>query len=154
MKYYVLYPYKHWTFLVLATKKGLSDLYLYENHDLSQYLKDDAYMHQYKKLLDDFFKGKHPIDFPLDTSGTAFQKSVWQALLQVPFGKTSTYKEIALKINRPKASRAVGNAVGKNPVMLMIPCHRIIKTDGNIGGFSSDPLLKIDLLHFEKELFL
>lgn len=151
MKYYTLYSYKHWTFLVLATKKGLNDLTLYTNQDLSQYLKDDLYMQQYKTLLDNYFNGNHEVNFPIDTGGTAFQKSVWQALLSVPFGKTSTYKEIALKIKKPKAARAVGNAVGKNPIMLLIPCHRIIKTDGSIGGFSSDPLLKIDLLDFEKQ---
>ena len=68
--------------------------------------------------------------------GTAFQKKVWKALLQVPKGKTITYKELAKKINKPRAIRAVANAVGANPMIIVIPCHRVIRSDGTLGGYS------------------
>lgn len=68
--------------------------------------------------------------------GTVFQKRVWKALLEIPKGKTVTYKELARKIGRPKALRAVGNAVGANPLIIKIPCHRVIREDGTLGGYS------------------
>ena len=74
-------------------------------------------------------------DLPLEKKGTRFQASVWKALSQVPYGKSKTYGDVATKIGRPKAFRAVGNAVGKNPFPIVIPCHRIVAS-GGIGGFS------------------
>ncbi|MCC7160559.1 MGMT family protein [Candidatus Nomurabacteria bacterium] len=68
--------------------------------------------------------------------GTAFQKKVWEALLKIPKGKTITYKELAKNIGKPKAVRAVANAVGANPVPITIPCHRVIRSDGTLGGYS------------------
>lgn len=68
--------------------------------------------------------------------GTAFQKKVWEALLKIPKGKTITYKELAKNIGKPKAVRAVANAVGVNPVPITIPCHRVIRSDGTLGGYS------------------
>ena len=68
--------------------------------------------------------------------GTEFEKSVWRELLKIPRGKTLTYKELARRLGRPKASRAVANAVGSNPMAPAIPCHRVIRSDGKIGGYS------------------
>lgn len=68
--------------------------------------------------------------------GTVFQKKVWKALLGIPKGKTITYKELARRIGRPKAVRAVGNAVGANPLIIKIPCHRVTRSDGTLGGYS------------------
>jgi methylated-DNA-[protein]-cysteine S-methyltransferase len=68
--------------------------------------------------------------------GTAFQKKVWEALLKIPKGKTITYKELAKNIGKPKAIRAVANAVGANPILIAIPCHRVIRNDGSLGGYS------------------
>lgn len=68
--------------------------------------------------------------------GTVFQKKVWKALLDIPKGKTITYKELARQIGRPKAVRAVGNAVGANPLIVKIPCHRVTRSDGTLGGYS------------------
>ena len=68
--------------------------------------------------------------------GTPFQKKVWRAISAIPKGKTMTYKELAKKIGRPKAVRAVGNAVGANPCAPFIPCHRVIRSDGRLGGYS------------------
>ena len=68
--------------------------------------------------------------------GTEFQIAVWKELLKIPKGKTNTYKEIAVAIGRPKSSRAVANACAKNPFLLTIPCHRVIRSDGSLGGYS------------------
>ena len=82
--------------------------------------------------------------------GTPFQIKVWQALLQIPFGKYSTYSTIAQNIGQPTASRAVGNAVGQNPVSFLIPCHRVLRTDGKIGGFRWGISVKTAILEWEK----
>lgn len=74
----------------------------------------------------------------LDLRGTDFQKSVWKALLKIPYGKTCSYKDLSKMISKPKAMRAVGTAVGKNPFLIIIPCHRVIKNDGTLGVLPTD----------------
>ena len=74
----------------------------------------------------------------LTQEGTNFQKMVWTELKKIPFGETRTYKEIAIAIGKPKAARAVANACGKNPYPIIIPCHRVVRSDGTIGGFTGD----------------
>ena len=74
----------------------------------------------------------------LTQKGTDFQKMVWTELKKIPFGETRTYKEIAVAIGKPKAARAVANACGKNPYPIIIPCHRVVRSDGSIGGFTGD----------------
>ena len=87
----------------------------------------------------------------LDLAGTEFQQKVWQAIKTIPVGKTLSYKQLAQKINNPKAVRAVGGACGKNPVPILIPCHRVVASGGKIGGFSGELATKKELL--EKEGF-
>jgi len=82
-------------------------------------------------------------------SGTRFEQRVWKEASQVPYGCTCSYGDLAAMCGRPRAARAVGNAIGKNPVMLIVPCHRIIKGDGSMGGFGSGPELKKKLLALE-----
>lgn len=82
-------------------------------------------------------------------SGTDFEKAVWQALSEIPFGETRTYKWLAEKIGRPNASRAVGQALGRNPLPIIIPCHRIIESDGSLGGYSGGIDIKRRLLDME-----
>ena len=89
----------------------------------------------------------------LDLEGTDFQKSVRKALLKIPYGKTSSYKKIANEIGNSKAVRAVGTAVGKNPFLIIIPCHRIIKSDGSLGGFAYGSEIKRKLLKIEDNIF-
>lgn len=82
-------------------------------------------------------------DLPLDFSGwSEFQKKVWRSLLKIPFGQSRSYSEIAIDIGHPKACRAVGNANSKNPVPIIVPCHRVIRSDGSLGGYSSGVDLK------------
>jgi AraC family transcriptional regulator, regulatory protein of adaptative response / methylated-DNA-[protein]-cysteine methyltransferase len=85
----------------------------------------------------------------LDLHGTPFQMSIWEALQQIPAGKTSTYSEIAAAIGRPKAVRAVGTAIGANPVAYLIPCHRILRSDGGMGGYRWGLAIKKKLLEAE-----
>lgn len=89
----------------------------------------------------------------LDLDGTDFQKSVWLVLSKIPYGKTSSYKDIAKFIGNPKAVRAVGTAVGKNPFLIIIPCHRVIKKDGSLGGFAYGKKIKKKLLNIEGNFF-
>jgi len=102
--------------------------------------------------LSSYFNG-HRVNFKsiLDLSiGTEFQRKVWEKVSEIPYGEQRAYKWIAEEIGNPHAVRAVGNAVGKNPVPPIIPCHRVIRSDGNLGGFSSGIALKKWLLKLEK----
>jgi len=86
--------------------------------------------------LQDYFSGQRKgFDLPLNPAGTAFQQSVWQALLTVPYGRTASYGEIAAAIGNAKASRAVGLANGRNPIAIVVPCHRIIGRNGSLTGY-------------------
>ena len=86
----------------------------------------------------------------IELKGSDFRIKVWKALLDVPYGETRTYKDIALAIESPKASRAVGAAIGANPFMIIVPCHRVIRSDGKIGGYEYGSHLKKLLLEMEK----
>lgn len=91
------------------------------------------------------------LDLPLDINliGTEFQRLVWQALCEIPYGCSLSYEEVAIKIARPKSIRAVGTAIGKNPVLLQIPCHRVIRKDGTLGGYAGGLALKKKVLDLE-----
>jgi methylated-DNA-[protein]-cysteine S-methyltransferase len=89
---------------------------------------------------------------PLHPRGSHFDTRVWQALQRIPLGETRSYEEIACAIGNPRACRAVGSANGRNPIPLVIPCHRVIRKDGSLGGFGSGTEIKEWLLHFEQEV--
>ncbi|MGC8873034.1 MAG: methylated-DNA--[protein]-cysteine S-methyltransferase [Chloroflexia bacterium] len=100
--------------------------------------------------LEEYFEGKRrSFDLPLVLYGTPFQKTVWQALLEIPYGETRSYQEVAAAIGRPQASRAVGAAIGANPVPIVIPCHRVVRSDGSLGGYGGGLFLKVALLQLE-----
>jgi len=102
------------------------------------------------KELDIYFSGR-PIKFtlPLDLEGTAFEKRVWQAIREIPWGVTRSYGEIARRAGSPAASRATGGACGQNPVPLIIPCHRVIAGNGALGGYTGGLDMKRMLLRIE-----
>jgi len=105
---------------------------------------------QAERELTEYFAGKrHQFDIPLDVRGTPFQQQVWRALQKIPYGLTCSYKDIAARIKNPNAVRAVGGANGKNPLCIVIPCHRVISADGGIGGYSSGLAMKRKLLALE-----
>ena len=85
--------------------------------------------------------------------GTNFQIQVWSEISKIPYGKTKTYKEIAISIGKPNSARAVANACGKNPYPIDIPCHRVIRSDGNIGGYSGDGGIKKKMQLLKSENF-
>ncbi|HEV7230833.1 MAG TPA: methylated-DNA--[protein]-cysteine S-methyltransferase [Bacteroidia bacterium] len=103
--------------------------------------------------LDEYFGGKRTVfDVPLDLQGTEFQVRVWNELLRIPFGETVSYLHIANALGDPKSTRAVGNANGKNPVPVIVPCHRIIGAGGSLVGYSGGIEKKKWLLEFERNL--
>lgn len=101
--------------------------------------------------LDEYFQGKRTtFSLPFKLTGTPFQLAVWKELQNIPYGKTTSYKEIAQKINKPKAYRAVGMANNKNPLPIIIPCHRVIGSNGKLIGYAGGLKLKNYLLKLEK----
>ena len=116
----------------------------------------DEIFHLFKDQILEYLSGTRKnfdhLDL-LDLGGTDFQKSVWKALLEIPYGQTSSYKQIANLIGNPKAVRAVGTACGNNPFLIIIPCHRIVKSDGSLGGFAYGSEIKKNLLKLEGNIF-
>ena len=103
------------------------------------------------KQLGEYQAGKRKIfKLVLNPSGTAFQKKVWQQLLKIPYGKTLSYQAVAKAIGKPKASRAVGGACHANPIMIVIPCHRVLASDGGLGGYAGGVAMKRRLLALEQ----
>lgn len=114
---------------------------------------DNALFVETKRQLTDFFEGKRrQFDLPLAPEGTEFQKRVWAELQNIPFGETISYGELARRIGNPNASRAVGLANGRNPLSIIIPCHRVIGTNGKLTGYSGGLSRKGALLKFEAEV--
>ena len=104
-----------------------------------------------RKQLSEYFEGKRRrFDFPIDLRwGTAFQRDVLEAALRIPFGACESYGEVARRIGRPKAPRAVGNALGSNPVAIVIPCHRVVASGGRLGGYTGGLDIKETLMEIE-----
>lgn len=101
--------------------------------------------------LDEYFQGKRTLfDVPYELSGTSFQKNVWAKLLEIPYGANQSYKYIAIQIGKEKGFRAVGKAIGKNPILIIIPCHRVIGSDGSITGYAGGIEMKQGLLGLER----
>lgn len=114
---------------------------------------DDLFLMKVEKQISEYFSGKREtFDIPFQMRGTAFQKAVWHELLKIPFGKTKTYGEIAESLGNAKASRAVGAANGRNPLSIVVPCHRVIGTGGKLTGFAGGVDLKEKLLTIEKKV--
>jgi AraC family transcriptional regulator of adaptative response/methylated-DNA-[protein]-cysteine methyltransferase len=113
--------------------------------------RDAQGAHIWVKQVQDYLAGVlKQVDVPVDAPGTAFQWRVWQALRQIPFGSTRTYNEVAELLGAPGAARAVGHACATNPVALIIPCHRVVRTDGSLGGYRWGLTRKERLLAQEK----
>ena len=115
--------------------------------------RNDDILQQCQAQLQDYFNGQRTsFDLHLSPEGTDFQRQVWQQLQQIPFGKTCSYKDIAQAIQRPKSVRAVGAANGRNPIPIIIPCHRVIGADGSLTGFGGGLDTKRILLKLEGAL--
>ena len=120
-------------------------------NELKGEIKETEFIKSVKKQLDEYFQGKRKtFDIPLKPKGTEFQMRVWKALLKIPYGKTITYKKLACIVGSEKAYRAVGMANNKNPVPIIIPCHRVIGSDGSLTGYAGGVEIKRKLLLLEK----
>jgi len=114
------------------------------------FIEDAGKNREAARQLQEYFNGSRTnFSLPLDMEGTDFQKKVWNAMLKVPFGRTRSYGQIARDIGNPKACRAVGGSCGKNNIAIVIPCHRIIGSDGSMTGFGGGIPLKKRLLDLE-----
>ena len=106
---------------------------------------------QTKKWLDQYFTGQNPdFELPLAPKGSPFRQQVWQILCTIPFGQVKTYGEIAKQIGKNMSAQAVGGAVGHNPISIIIPCHRVVGSDGSLTGYAGGLAKKIQLLKLEK----
>jgi AraC family transcriptional regulator of adaptative response/methylated-DNA-[protein]-cysteine methyltransferase len=124
---------------------------LHDEYPHAAVQSDGLGVHPWVKQVQDYLAGVLKLlDVPVDAPGTAFQWRVWQALQQIPYGSTRTYNEIAATLGAPGAARAVGHACATNPVALIIPCHRVVRSDGNLGGYRWGLARKERLLVQEK----
>ena len=141
---------------LVASEKGLVAI-LWENDDPRRVRLEDLFEEPLHPLLvqteaepnDYFAKKKDTFSIPLDMRGTPFQKRVWESLLGIPFGSTRTYGDIARQLGNPTATRAVGAANGRNPISIVVPCHRVIGTSGKLTGFAGGLVAKAHLLDLE-----
>jgi len=116
-----------------------------------QNIKESAFIKNIKAQLEEYFLAERKnFDIKISLKGTDFQKRVWEELIKIPYGKVKSYSEIANLIGNKNAQRAVGSACNKNPVMIIVPCHRVIAKNGNIGGFAYGNKAKQKLLELEK----
>lgn len=147
-----------WTFHILSSAAGLRfvDLVGTPFSQLATQLKarvvpDDASNDAILQQVRAYLRGdRRSFDLPIDLRGTPFQVSVWRAVGKIPYGDTTTYGALAATIGRPKATRAVGQAVGANPVPIVIPCHRVVGTSGSLTGFGGGLPLKERFLALEQ----
>lgn len=136
---------------ITATDKGLVSL-SFGKAPKTKSVDSKAQIHldQAKKQIEEYFNGKRTtFDLKLAPAGTEFQLKVWSSLSKIPFGKTLSYADIANMSGSPKAFRAVGSANGKNPLPIIVPCHRVINADGKLGGYSGGLDIKEKLLELE-----
>lgn len=119
---------------VIASEHAIHSILFVESMKQAQ---SNALTQLAQKQLEEYFQGqRQKFDLPLDPGGTQFQQSVWKQLMEIDYGATSTYQAIANAIANPKAVRAVGSANGKNPMTIVVPCHRVIGSDGSMTGYA------------------
>jgi len=133
---------------IKASEIGIRQL-IFCGEQISQ-THSSALLRECNKQLDAYFSGRlTQFDLALDWQGTPFQQQVWQALTDIPFGESMTYLELAEQLNNPKAVRAVGGANGRNPITLIVPCHRVIGANGKMTGYAGGVIRKQWLLAHE-----
>ncbi|MBE0421021.1 methylated-DNA--[protein]-cysteine S-methyltransferase [Pseudoalteromonas nigrifaciens] len=139
--------------IIQGSENGVSYVGFYppKNYSITALseVTNDAILCAAAQLNEYFAKQRTTFTVPLDTQGTVFQQSVWQALLNVPYGELKTYGDIAKVLNNPKAVRAVGAANGKNPISIIVPCHRIIGANAKLTGYAGGLARKQWLLQHE-----
>lgn len=150
MKYFTYDFGKHGKLTLAEKDKVLCGLHFGSIQLDGEYI-ETTFLKEVKKQLDEYFSGsRREFKIPIAPEGTEFQKAVWRELEKIPYGKTKTYGEIAAALNNPNGMRAVGMACGKNPIGIIIPCHRVIAKSGKLQGFAGGLALKEALLQLEK----
>jgi methylated-DNA-[protein]-cysteine S-methyltransferase len=142
------------TLLLIASPRGLTGLFTQEHRTAPEteagWIQDPIRFDEVRQQLDDYFAGRRrEFHILLDLAGTPFQLQVWDALQRIPYGQTTTYAQLAKAIGRPKAVRAVGAANGRNPVSIIVPCHRVIGSNGSLTGYAGGLDAKRTLLGLE-----
>ncbi|MEI8658997.1 methylated-DNA--[protein]-cysteine S-methyltransferase [Vibrio sp. Hal054] len=155
MNYYTYYQSPYGQMTIQANDTGLLgawfEIQTTQPQDLGAYSDDHAILNQAKLQLEEYFSGRRTqFDLPLGAKGTDFQQSVWQALCKIPYGETWSYQQLADEIGNPKAVRAVGLANGKNPISVIVPCHRVIGKNGKLTGYAGGVETKEKLLQLER----
>ena len=137
--------------LIAADDMGICEIRLLKPEDeISEENEKTPLLYRAVKELEEYFDGRRQMfDLPLSASGTAFERAVWQALGSIPFGETRTYGQLAARIGRPKGARAVGGACARNPLLIVVPCHRVIGSSGALTGFAAGMDAKRILLMLE-----
>jgi methylated-DNA-[protein]-cysteine S-methyltransferase len=157
MKSYTQFESPLGEMLVTATREGVTGVYFVGQKydpgigtDWTQNA-DLAFLAVARRQLDEYFRGaRSRFDVPLAPRGTPFQLRVWRALMEIPFGETRTYGAIAGHLGAPSSSRAVGAAVGRNPISVMVPCHRVVGATGSLTGYAGGLDRKRALLALER----
>ena len=122
----------------------------YSKSKINDHLKETPLIRECFNQLKEYFQGtRREFTIPIEAEGSEFQKKVWKALLDIPYGQTRTYKEIAIAIGNEKACRAVGMANNRNPISIIIPCHRVIGANGKLVGYGGGLDIKEKLLNIE-----
>jgi methylated-DNA-[protein]-cysteine S-methyltransferase len=133
---------------IVGDQEGISEISISNEGEASKTIP--IILQEAVAQLNDYFEGKRThFTFKLNPSGTEFQQKVWKSLLEIPFGKTASYMELSKKLGDVKAIRAVASANGKNPVWIVVPCHRVIGTDGSLTGYAGGLWRKKWLLEHE-----
>lgn len=161
--YYSQFQYEDWRLYLAKTDKGLCYIGSPNKpfEELESWVKKKikgaeleenpvVFKEDIKGLLDYMYGRAQDFKITCDIVGTDFQRQVWHAMEEVPYGTTTTYKAIAEKINNPKAVRAVGTAIGANPLLMILPCHRVVTVSGSLSGFRAGLDMKAFLIDLEK----
>ena len=148
LRYYAYYASPIGLIEIGGTATGVTSLSFVERCRAD--FDSHSMLDQATRQIDEYFDGRrHAFDLPIDLQGTPFQREVWQQLLKVPFGQTVSYQAIANVIGRPRAARAVGAANGRNPISIIVPCHRVVGSDGSLAGYGGGLWRKEWLLRHE-----
>lgn len=134
---------------------GLDMIDLRANHPIPSDWREggDAVLVDARKQLDAYFDGRlQRFDLPIQLDGTSFQRRVWEELRKIPYGETIRYADLASRVGNPNASRAVGGANGRNPISIIVPCHRVIASGGTLGGYGGGLDRKLWLLRHEAQV--
>lgn len=140
--------------MIAEDGKAITNLYFKEEADLKGefVIKETELIKEASNQLKEYFQGKRKsFELPLEPSGTEFQRKCWKALLEIPYGETRCYGDIAKRIGNPKACRAVGLSNNRNPISIFIPCHRVIGANGKLVGYAGGLNVKEHLLNLEQK---